>query len=208
MFIDDYFNKEGKSLGKDNATTDNVRIIDQKVWDENKKVDENDKKETIDHDKGAELSKSHSDASNSGEIDAGASMDIYQHYNPTDLPLENSANISKGGMAFSYEDGIKIKIDLKESLSAGVGNSAGVMKNIFAHEKTHYSDFKTLGIDGYKALGPTKRERHALSVQINDPSYTSPNIGIIMKSIENYAAFYDYPLPLKPRVNPLSLEPR
>ncbi|MEA3505472.1 MAG: RHS repeat-associated core domain-containing protein [Bacteroidota bacterium] len=34
MVVDDYFNKDGKYLGSDEAETDYVKIIDQKIWDE------------------------------------------------------------------------------------------------------------------------------------------------------------------------------
>ena len=61
MRIDDYFNRLGEFLGSDDAETDNVRIISQKKWDDNKSVNKDDS-ETIDHKVGVENSDLHSES--------------------------------------------------------------------------------------------------------------------------------------------------
>jgi RHS repeat-associated protein len=76
MVVDDYFNKEGQSLGSDNATTDNVQIINQEDWDANKTVNENGT-ETIEHEKGNELSTNITDT----ELTSETVVNIVTHYN-------------------------------------------------------------------------------------------------------------------------------
>ena len=163
MNLDDYFNKNGDFLGSD---------IDQKAWDENKKVDDNDE-ETIDHDKGSELSKSHSDASNRGDIDTKASLDIYQHYNPTDLSLVASDK-NDPGMSFNYFEGgapNNIGINLEPNKSAGIADHANEIVNDFSHEQRHNDDFNALGYQSYVNTPREVREQRAISTQMNHKSF-------------------------------------
>ena len=74
--IDDYFSKEGKYLGSDDAETKNVRIIKVSDW-ESLEQDENGK---VDHALANQLSTSFSDASEQ-TMSESAQLEVYQHYN-------------------------------------------------------------------------------------------------------------------------------
>ena len=81
--IDDYFTKEGKYLGSDNANTNYIRIIPEATWnnlkDENGNVNHND----------ANFS-SHSFSEESAVLSPKAQLSVYQHYNPTEYNLEET----------------------------------------------------------------------------------------------------------------------
>src|SRR5690554_136744 len=87
MFVedydDDYFNKQGEYLGSDNAQTDNVRIIEQNIWDANKIIDGGNG-ESIDYNVGNENSIAFSESNLSND----EQLAVYQYYNPTDLTLK------------------------------------------------------------------------------------------------------------------------
>ena len=168
--IDDYFSYDGKYLGRDNASTNNVRIIDEKVWNSLKKDSEG----RIDHNVGNIVSRSFSDAFKKG-MPENALLNVYQHYNPTKHKLENLDD-GKGsfGMRSHFEPNKEpiILIRLK-------GNSSGIkvcdyadeIINLFVHEKAHIDQFQSLGHLKYQLLDYDLREQHAIKEQIIDPSW-------------------------------------
>lgn len=95
--LDDYFDLEGNYLGSDEADTDIVRVVDKKVWDQMKTIND-DGTETVSNAEGSLVSVKHSEAN----LDAEQSLKIYDHYNPTDLPLENSTD-PRPGASFTQE---------------------------------------------------------------------------------------------------------
>ncbi len=166
MRIDDYFNNNGEYLGTDNAETDKVKVIDQNVWDDNKQVSA-DGIESIDHATGAANSTLHSESGLSTE----ASLNVYSHYNSTDLPLlEND----KAVMTFT---GRSIKINIegnnrpKTSDRIVIADDANIIKSAFSHEGQHYMDYKTLGREAYLDLPRSQREGRAYNTQMSDPSW-------------------------------------
>jgi RHS repeat-associated protein len=175
--IDDYFNKEGKYLGSDNAKTDNVRIIEQNTWDTNKTINENGK-ETIDNQLGNQSSQKFSEA----KLDTKSALNVYQHYNSTDLTLKAVENKYPdgrlaGGMGFTAKtSGGKliskyIEVSVQGNYQKGISDHANEITNTFVHEGQHYKDFKTLGVSKFMSTSVPLLEQRAILTQMNHPSF-------------------------------------
>jgi len=186
MRIDDYFNQFGKFLGKDNATSDRVRIISQEEWEKNKTVT-NDGVETIDHSIGSNNSVLHSEAN----LPTEASLAVYDHYNPTDLNLlEDKDSGSAWGMSFNAfsKNGdiqVSIKVKLKGNKEQKISDNANEIIHLFSHEEQHNSDFKTLGLEGYISIGKSRREQRAVTTQINHDSFGKTRSGF-QRAVKSY----------------------
>jgi hypothetical protein len=182
MEIDDYFDIEGKYLGSDNAKTDNVRIIDRATWDANKTVNE-DGSESIDHKTGnmESVALSESDMSDQQQLS------VYQHYNPTDLPLKASGDDpgNKWGMSFVRKDGeLSIDIKLEGNKNNKVSDNANEIINLFSHENKHYSDFKKMG-ESFNLWGNNPREQSAINAQMQHPSWNKTRLAF-QNAMKNY----------------------
>lgn len=81
--IDDYFTKDGKFLGSDNAETHYVRIIREDCWTS---LDKDEHGNALDHDLANLLSTSFSKASEN--MSEEAQLGVYQHYNLTGQKVE------------------------------------------------------------------------------------------------------------------------
>jgi len=81
--IDDYFTRDGKYLGSDNANTNYIRIISEATWNSIK--DENG---NVSHDVANFVS--HPFSKESAYMSTEAQLAIYQHYNPTIYNLEDA----------------------------------------------------------------------------------------------------------------------
>jgi RHS repeat-associated protein len=181
MEIDDYFDLEGNYLGSDNAKTDNVRIIDRATWDANKMVNE-DASESIHHKTG----NIESVALSESDMNTQQQLSVYQHYNPTDLPLQASNDDpgNKWGMSFSRKEGkLSINIRLEGNKNNKVSDNANEIINLFSHEKQHYSDFKTMGANAFISWSENSREQSAIKTQMQHPSWgkTRPSFQSGMK---------------------------
>jgi len=168
MVVDDYFNKKGVYLGSDEAKTDNIKIIDQKSWDDNKVVAE-DGTESIDHEVGQANSTDHSKAN----LSEDATLNVYDHYNPTDLDVvAHDKENGKGGMSFSYtRTKQRIKIRIEGNKKTGITDHANEITNSFIHEEQHYNDFKAVGYDVYKAASTEHKESRAITTQMKHSSF-------------------------------------
>ena len=172
MLVDDYFNVNGDYLGKDEAKTDNVKIISQNSWDNLKTVND-DGTETIDHATGSKVSTDHSTA----DLSTTASLSVYDHYNPTDLPVTASTddNGQKGGGSFDIDLNTKkatrIEMKIEGNKNLGISNHANEISNIFSHEEKHYDDFKELGFNGYINMSVNQRESRAVQTQMNQSTF-------------------------------------
>ncbi|HAF28640.1 MAG TPA: hypothetical protein DCG75_06290 [Bacteroidales bacterium] len=186
MVVDDYFNKDGIYLGKDEAPTDKVKIIDQEDWDKNKSI-ESDGTESIDHNSGEPLSIDHS----ASDISIDASLSVYEHYNPTDLPIvAQEAENGKGGMVHYAisENGItsaEIEIKLQGNKDSKISDHANEIKNLFEHEKQHNLDLKKVGIETFGKSSLQRREVRAVSHQINHSSFKGTRKGF-QRSVIDY----------------------
>ena len=177
--IDDYFTKDGKYLGTDDAKTDNVRIIDESEWKKQSSV----MGTMIIHDVGNDLSESPTDA----EVSENAQMNIYNYYNPTDLTLlkDNSGDynmtfrveiiesIVNGNIVSTSSSAKEIGINVKRNYVSGYINNAADIKSLFEHEATHYNDFKSFP-EKYLEIRETNNNRlelRAITNQLNQGYY-------------------------------------
>lgn len=132
--IDDYFSYTGKYLGSDDAKTDNVRIIEESLWD---KLSVNG---TIEHALGKNNSKSFSSAH--CEMSEAEQLEVYQHYNPTKCELYSTScrtHPGNSGMVTKTEKKkTRIGIYLKDNFRGiKVADHAFEIINMFVHEKRH-----------------------------------------------------------------------
>ena len=137
MEVDDYFSKEGKYLGTDNAKTDNIRIIDESRWNE---LSENG---VIDH--ADEYRNSENFSSAYSEMSLKSQLEVYQHYNPTTCQLYETSsknNPSQYGMITTTKGGkSKIGIYLVANYRGiAVSDHANEITSMFVHEEQHVKD--------------------------------------------------------------------
>ena len=197
MLVDDYFNENGDYLGKDEAKTDNVKIVSQKSWDDTKKVN-SDGTETIDHATGYAISIDNSAAN----LSTDAELSVYDHYNSTNQTLTAATNeTGDGGAAFCYtrEKGViitRIELNLEGNKSLGISDHANEIKNTFAHEAKHEDDFNQLGFDGYRDMPEIYKESRAVQTQMNDFTFPLMRPLIQQKKIE-YGVSKGMLLPIK-----------
>ena len=137
MEIDDYFSKEGKYLGTDNAKTDNIRIINESRWNE---LSENG---VIDHADGYDNSENFSSAHT--KMSQESQLEVYQHYNPTKCQLfatSSKHNPSQYGMITTTK-GKKSKIGIYLEANykgIAVSDHANEITSMFVHEEQHAKD--------------------------------------------------------------------
>ena len=199
MEVDDYFNKQGQYLGKDEAKTENVKIIDQKDWDNNKIVNP-DGSESIDHTTGNGISTDHSTANLTEE----ATLNVYDHYNPTGLDLKAKQNeTGSGGMTFHAESdegktSERIDVNIEGNNITKVADHANEIINVFSHEDQHYNDYKELGFDGYQKIPKDRREQRAVSTQMKNESFKGTRPGF-QRGVVKYGEQYGMLSPLKPK---------
>ena len=198
MRVDDYFNKEGKYLGKDEAKTDNVKIIDQIDWNSNKSINV-DGTESIEHATG----KANSTDFSVSNLTEDATLSVYDHYNPTDLNLAAKQNeTGAGGLTFHAEmkDGKtseRIDVKIEGNKRTKVADHASEIINSFSHEEQHYNDYKALGFERYKNFPLERLEQRAVSTQMNHESYGGTRPGY-QSAVIKYGQSYGLILPLKP----------
>ncbi len=199
MQVDDYFNKKGEFLGSDEAKTDNVKIIDQKDWDANKALNP-DGSESITHATGSTISTDHSKSNLTEE----ATLNVYNHYNPTGLELKAKQNeTGAGGLTFHAErkngktsEWIDVKIDGNKRTK--VADHANEITNSFIHEGKHYSDYKTLGFDGYVSVPENRREQREISTQMKHESFKGTRSGF-QRAVKRYGQKHGMIFLIKPK---------
>ncbi len=185
--LDDYFNKMGEFLGSDNAKTDKVRIIDQSNWDDNKKVGK-DGAETIENKVGNE----NSIAFSKSDLQTQEQLNVYQHYNPTDLKLEANFEKEKGGASFiasSYGDK-RIEINTEGNKKGSkIADDANAIKSVFVHEKNHYDVNKKLGFKRFSTVSKNTLEQMAVRAQMADPTFSKTS-NSFQKGVIQYGKDY------------------
>ena len=196
MLIDDYFNKKGQYLGKDEATTDNVQVINQKDWDANKSVTE-DGVETIDHATGESLSTNISET----PLKTDAVENIVQHYDSQveGIPRNEGTQIEakqlddkktimrseKGGGSEIF--GIKIINPAPKIIVNTQGgkvhselNTASNIKNTLVHEHDHQVA---------PTMSTPQMEIRAIKAQKSHSTFKSTTSSC-KKLIDNYEKYY------------------
>ena len=183
--IDDYFTKEGKYLGSDNANTNYIRIISEVLW--NSLKDENG---NVNHDEANFAS--HPFSEESAYMSTEAQLAIYQHYNPTKYSLvekKNNDNTSsypgfetsfastKGGATFVKCLEIKLKENrTKNSVGNAVCDNADEIISLFVHENNHIQRGLQKSIEELNEIRTTKEllaefESNAVNAQRKHSSW-------------------------------------
>lgn len=109
--MDDYFSTLGRYLGREDARTAIVRVILQDDWNKYwiKHAEET---ESISYQTGEKLSDVYSKAMIWGD---DVNLRIYNHCNPTGLPLFNDENKETAGMSFRVQNGfMSIGVNLEK----------------------------------------------------------------------------------------------
>ena len=168
--IDDYFSKDGKYLGSDNALTHNVRIISEDNWESLYK----DESGRVCHDDAYVLSYSFSEASSHG-MSEKAQLSVYQHYNLTGYSIEplpeEDAHPQGRGMStlITTEDGDKAMVEhLYVKLGANrmpningeaLCDNADEIVSCFVHERNHIRRAIKMGYRKWLMLSKTRSGR-------------------------------------------------
>jgi RHS repeat-associated protein len=185
--IDDYFTKDGKFLGSDNAETHYVRIIREDCWTS---LDKDEHGNALDHDLANELSTAFSDASKT--ISKASQLAVYQHYNPTGYSLvektydeTTSSNPGYSTRFSSTKEGttlvMYIEIKLKEnrtknSVGNAVCDNADEITSLFIHENDHIQRGLKMSYEDMQKTQNTKEllgkfESNAVNAQRNHSSW-------------------------------------
>ena len=165
--VDDYFNSLGYYLGTDDAASDIVRIISREDWNKHKRVHA-DGSESIPHQIEKELSVKHSQSF----LFDDQSLRIYNHYNPTDLPVGKNEDKETAGMSFRVRGGfVSIGVNLDKNREEKVSDHAHTIKNMFVHENQHYEDYKRMGKRAYLLSSETYRKVRAIRAQMKDETF-------------------------------------
>lgn len=182
-YPDDYFNENGKYLGTDNSETDNIRIMNEGQWNLNKEEDG-----TIDPMIGTGMSTLHSQSN----INTGASLSIFQHYNSTGLKLINGDSGSEGGgMEINTINGklSHIIVDIAGFKRSRVTDHSFEIRNIFVHENKHVTDFKAWGLTTYNSIPRAIIEQRAIMTQIKDPTFNLMR-PVMQREVRRYGERY------------------
>ena len=167
--IDDYFTREGKYLGSDNANTNYIRIISEATWNSIK--DENG---NVNHDDANFAS--HPFSEESAYMSTEAQLAVYQHYNPTEYKLDNLENngVSYGMRSVcEYKKAPVIFVRLEGNASGiKVCDYADEIKTLFAHEKGHIDYYLKVGHEKYSATSKDVREQIAVEAEMNSSSWS------------------------------------
>ena len=181
--FDDYFSFLGKYLGSGGKPTSYVRVTSEEEWEKNVKIS-TDGEKTIFQVDDAMNSVLHSESN----INEEASLNIYDHYNMTGLPLSVNENSKGAGMNFKVENGkISIQIKLAGNKKLGFSDNANDIINSFVHENKHYMDYKKLGNKEYHKVPQRERELNAVFTQMKHESFNkaSPAFQKAIKKILN-----------------------
>jgi len=202
MNFDDYFSYTGNFLGSDNASTDNIRIMNTDTWSNFAKSNY-DGTETIEHGIGNKISKKLSESG----LSEAAELSVYDHYNITGLELRALLNESPNqdaGMIFNAmrKNGLEskyINLPLNALRRQGMSDHANEIQSMFIHENKHLSDLTRLGIDAYSQIPKPDRERSALKTQMDHAIFNDTR-PVFQQWTTNYAHKWDYyrPLPITP----------
>ncbi|NLM68104.1 MAG: hypothetical protein GX180_13170 [Enterococcus sp.] len=198
--LSDYFDANGNYYGTDNTDDDYIRIISQENWAKILETDEYGNI-SVNVEQGMKLSIGFSKATDMNE---DATLAVYNHYNPTDLDLAAKQDeTGAGGMTFHAErkngkTSERIDVRIEGNRKTKIADRANEIKNIFAHEKQHYDDYKKLGFEGYKKVPLDIREQRAVSAQMKHESYQGTRPGF-QRAVVKYGKKFGMLFPLTPK---------
>jgi len=117
-----------------------------------------------------------------------ATLDVYQHYNPTNLTLSRSTTESPnvGGLAFATDGNTtNIQVKIQGNIDTKIADHFNEIKNCFSHEEKHYDDYLADGYNIYHNTPIPAREYNATKVQIQDPTFQNTR-KVFQESIIEY----------------------
>lgn len=193
-----YFSYNGAYLGSDNSSTRKAKVIDAGQW-----MSLSNDGISIDKDLGAEISTLHSESN----ISTNSSLNIYQHYNQTDLKVVDKAGPQgKIQALFEYDEKSKTAVDIALDVNAfkkwKICDNIPEIQSYFIHESQHYSNFKTMGYDLYSNTLESSRERLAVTAQMKDPSWQ-----LMRPGVQNGFSKYGNIIKLERLINIISILP-
>ncbi|GGH70084.1 hypothetical protein GCM10011318_11780 [Phaeocystidibacter marisrubri] len=169
--LNDYFSEDGVFLGSDDSKDDGIRILSTEAWNTLSQEDE-EGNEYIDKASGLSASLLASES----DLSTDAILSIYQHYNPTDLLLADSKNITKGGFEFipsfnGNDPYLRVHVETNSTLKL-IDHSSEIISGLI-HEKQHYSDYVEMGAVDYFRLPKNFREVRAYNSQTTHESWNN-----------------------------------
>lgn len=188
MLDDEYFDKYGRYLGQDNATTDKIRIMDEKTWAENKQPDN-----TIDHEVGSANSTVFSEA----VMTDNAALQVYDHYNVSITGVTLKVNNDSKGNMTTVANGVKetnaladvyIDVNINRNRESGLYDNASNVINSFEHELKHVSDAQT-NFNRYSSMDKSEREIRAIRHQTSTPTWNKTTLGYKQTIFNYYQTF-------------------
>lgn len=118
-----------------------------------------------------------SNLASESSLSTNAQLNIYQHYNPTNLPLfadnrPEEDNGKKSGMTTWAPNFVpnRITIRLKGNLKSGVIDNVDEIVNFFVHEEVHVNDYRS-GRTNSSNSENTSHDCRAIEIQKSHPSY-------------------------------------
>jgi hypothetical protein len=173
---DDYFSPTGKYIGTDNdPNSNNIRIITVQNFNTLTNGLNKDEYSSI----ASSLQDNHSSSIFSqANMTDKAELNVYAHYNSTGLPLEVNNKLGENVTMMTTnstapgESKVEINVQGNKNDSRHLTDNVNNVKNTFAHEKKHRSDFVA---DPNKAVrrSTAQKELRAIDAQRKDPTYSN-----------------------------------
>ena len=167
MLDDKYFDENGNYLGDDNKGS-NIRIIIKSQYNmltDDGNVSANEVESVLK--KGGVLFSEYVEQTNMSEE---SQLNVYEHFNPTDLSIENSEEVENMGFYFEKTgSNLKLLVNLEKNLKHA--DNFNNLENMFEHEGNHYCNFIIKGIGAYLKTPQVDREMDAFNDQMQHPSW-------------------------------------
>ena len=152
--VDDYFSKDGKYLGSDDASTDFVRIMDEQDWNDAEKNENH----QISHENGV----AHSTLCSETSLNVQSALNIYRHYwsetgknnNDVEIKIESENNSKHYMQAHSIVKRKKhwITINLQGMMRDKFSDHIYCIISLFEHEDRHISQHKNIFLNNGLAI--------------------------------------------------------
>ena len=166
--MDWYFDEYGNYLD-DDKNGSNIRYMSRETWESYTKGE--------DITKIADILQNTASLFSKANLSVDAQLNVYNHFNPTDLPL-TAIDDGNAGMQFRAEKKMttgevstSIGIRLEGNKSRGWADNIYEVTNLFSHEEKHYNDYKEWGHEGYNNTPQNRRESRAISTQMRHSSF-------------------------------------
>jgi RHS repeat-associated protein len=170
----DYFSPAGKFLGTDNdPQSNNIRIITPNSFNTLTNGLEKSEYSVV---ASSLQDKSVSSVFSQADMTDKASLNVYGHYNTTGLPLkinndlEENVAMQTHNTTVSGKSNVEVNVQGNKNDSRHLYDNVNNVKNTFAHEKKHRTDFINNPQPSSKK-GNAQEELKAIDAQKKDPTY-------------------------------------